>query len=58
MAEPRLDPDGGVEAAYRRGDTIQKRRQLMAGVWADYCCGASPDSNVVEMPKRDGLKAA
>ena len=28
-----------VEAAYRRGDLLNKRRQLMAA-WADYCTGA------------------
>jgi integrase len=37
----------GVEGAYRRGDALEKRRQLMA-VWADYCCGTSPD-NVVPL---------
>ena len=30
----------GVEAAYRRGDLFEKRRELMAA-WADYCEGAS-----------------
>ena len=29
-----------VERAYRRGDAIEKRRQLMSA-WADYCAGAS-----------------
>jgi integrase len=38
---------GGVEGAYRRGDALEKRRQLMT-VWADYCCGTSPD-NVVPL---------
>jgi integrase len=28
-----------VERAYRRGDAIEKRRQLMSA-WADYCAGA------------------
>jgi integrase len=37
----------GVEAAYRRGDALAKRRQLMQA-WADYCCGMSPD-NVVPL---------
>jgi integrase len=27
----------GVEAAYRRGDLLEKRRELM-GDWASYCC--------------------
>lgn len=30
---------GGVEAAYRRGSALEKRRQLM-NAWADYCQGA------------------
>ena len=34
-----------VERAYRRGDAIEKRRQLMAA-WADYCAGTS---NVVTL---------
>ena len=34
-----------VERAYRRGDAIEKRRQLMTA-WADYCAGAS---NVVAL---------
>jgi integrase len=29
-----------VEAAYRRGDLLEKRRELMAD-WADYVCGVS-----------------
>lgn len=29
-----------VERAYRRGDAIEKRRQLMSA-WADYCAGAT-----------------
>ena len=29
-----------VEAAYRRGDLLEKRHQLMAA-WADYCCPLS-----------------
>jgi integrase len=27
-----------VEAAYQRGDFLEKRRDLMQ-VWADFCCG-------------------
>lgn len=38
-----------VEAAYRRGDMFEKRRQLMAA-WARYC--ASAESNVVEFLAR------
>jgi integrase len=30
-----------VEAAYRRGDMLQKRRRLMAD-WSDYCAGKQP----------------
>jgi len=39
-----------VEAAYRRGDLIDKRRQLMAA-WADYCgqLPATDTANVVQM---------
>ena len=29
-----------VEAAYRRGDALEKRRQMMQD-WADFCSGAS-----------------
>jgi len=35
-----------TEAAYRRGDLIEKRRQLM-NAWAAYC-GQSPRAKVVE----------
>lgn len=35
-----------VERAYRRGDAIEKRRQLMQA-WADYCAGGA--SNVVAL---------
>jgi integrase len=34
-----------VEAAYRRGDLFDKRRQLMAA-WANYCVGAAGDLGV------------
>ena len=40
-----------VEAAYRRGDMFEKRRQLMAA-WADYCSGAATGDKVVQMPAR------
>lgn len=36
-----------VEAAYRRGDLLEKRRALMAD-WADYCTG-TPAVNVVPL---------
>ena len=35
-----------VEAAYRRGDLFERRRDLMA-VWARYCAEGS--SNIVEL---------
>ena len=35
-----------VEAAYRRGDLFEKRRQLMAS-WADFAAGAS--ANVIPL---------
>jgi integrase len=38
-----------VEAAYRRGDLLEKRRRLMAE-WADYCARASiAGDNVVQL---------
>jgi len=37
-----------VEAAYRRGDLFEKRRQL-AAAWARYCAGEDGDDNVVPM---------
>jgi hypothetical protein len=37
----------GVEGGYRRGDVLEKRRQLMA-FGLIYCCGVSPD-NVVAL---------
>ena len=33
----------GVEAAYRRGDLFEKRRELMAA-WANYCMGGNHDN--------------
>ena len=38
-----------VEAAYRRGDLLEKRRQL-AEAWAAYCAGV-PEGNVVLLHK-------
>lgn len=38
-----------VEAAYRRGDALEKRRKLM-DAWNAYCDGASAKSNVIAMP--------
>ncbi|ARS70107.1 tyrosine-type recombinase/integrase [Sinorhizobium meliloti] len=36
-----------VEAAYRRGDQIEKRRQMMQ-VWSDFLAGRKADGNVVQ----------
>jgi integrase len=41
-----------VEAAYRRGDLFQKRRQLM-DAWADYCAHPAP-AGVGVVPMRRG----
>jgi len=37
-----------VEAAYRRGDLFEKRRELMR-VWAAYCTGPAPAGEVVSL---------
>ena len=37
-----------VEASYRRGDMIEKRRRMMAD-WSDFMCGKSKDSKVVRL---------
>lgn len=37
-----------VEASYRRGDMVAKRRQMMNG-WADFICGRSHSSNVIRI---------
>jgi integrase len=37
-----------VEAAYRRGDMFEKRRQL-ADAWAAYCAGTEDGDNVVDL---------
>jgi integrase len=43
-----------VEAAYRRGDLFQKRREL-AEAWAHYCKGEEPaESKVVRLAGRSG----
>jgi integrase len=36
----------GVEADYRRGDLLEKRRQLMQA-WADYCSRPQVEAEVV-----------
>jgi hypothetical protein len=43
-----------VEAAYRRGDLFQKRRQL-ANAWAAFCDAPKPSGDVV--PIRTGAAA-
>ena len=43
-----------VEAAYRRGNLFQKRREL-AEAWAHYCAGEEPsESNMVRLAGRAG----
>src|SRR4029077_9016677 len=37
-----------VEAAYRRGDALEKRRRLMAA-WADYCARPAVSGDVVPL---------
>jgi integrase len=37
-----------VEAAYRRGDLFEKRRELLR-VWGDYCTGPAPAGEVVSL---------
>jgi integrase len=39
---------GGVEAAYRRGDALEKRRALMKD-WASFCAGERPLGKVIPM---------
>jgi integrase len=47
-----------VEAAYRRGDLFQKRREL-AEAWAQYCDGEAPtESKVVRLAGRAGERGA
>ena len=38
-----------TERAYRRGDALEKRRELMAA-WADYC-SAEPGGNVIPLAR-------
>lgn len=38
-----------TEQAYRRGDALEKRRELMAA-WASYCDGRP--ANVIQLPAR------
>jgi integrase len=38
-----------VEAAYRRGDLFEKRREL-AEAWARFCCGEPLGRNIVSLP--------
>ncbi len=40
-----------VEAAYRRGDLFQKRRQLMEA-WARFCLTKKAEGAVVTMSRR------
>jgi integrase len=40
-----------VELAYRRGDALEKRRQLM-DAWADFCGGAHQGADVVPMKRK------
>jgi hypothetical protein len=40
-----------VEAAYRRGDLFEKRRQLMEA-WASYCAIDSADPKVSDADQR------
>jgi integrase len=42
-----------VEAAYRRGDMFEKRRQL-AEAWEQYCGGEPSEANVVRLADRSG----
>jgi integrase len=41
-----------TEAAYRRADALEKRRQLMEA-WGDYCT-AKPDENVIALRPKAG----
>ena len=43
--------DDKVEAAYRRGDLFEKRRQLMEA-WARFCGTTRPHAEVVSISKR------
>ena len=39
---------GKVEAAYRRGDLFERRRQIM-DAWARFCAGIEDGDNVVDL---------
>jgi hypothetical protein len=43
-----------VEAAYRRGDLLDKRRALMQG-WADYLAGCEMGSALMRSKRRSDL---
>jgi integrase len=45
-----------VEAAYRRGDLVQKRRELMEA-WATYCNPETGAENVIRLPGSAGTAA-
>ena len=40
-----------TEAAYQRGDLLEKRRRMMAA-WADYCLTNKGDDEVVSFPAK------
>lgn len=42
-----------VEAAYRRGDMVEKRRVMMTA-WSDFLAGRKGDDNVVQFQKAMG----
>jgi integrase len=46
--------DNKVEAAYRRGDLLKKRRELM-GEWASYCTGKQTSATANDRPQ-EGLR--
>ena len=41
-------PDDKTEAAYQRGDMLEKRRRLMSA-WAEFCAKRAPASTVVSL---------
>jgi integrase len=45
-----------VEAAYRRGDLFEKRRELMEA-WATYCHPETGEENVIRLPGSAGMAA-
>ena len=44
-----------VEAAYRRGNLLEKRHHMMAD-WARYCANPTPVRRVIPMPVRSATK--